>query len=31
MNDHQRRIEERAYAVWERKGRPEGQQDENWY
>jgi hypothetical protein len=31
MDDRDRRIRERAYEIWESKGRPEGRQDEDWY
>jgi hypothetical protein len=27
---HEDQIRERAYLIWERQGRPEGQQDEHW-
>ena len=29
-NDLETRIRERAYALWEEDGRPEGQADEYW-
>lgn len=29
MSDEQR-IRERAYQIWEAKGRPEGQDDQHW-
>jgi hypothetical protein len=28
--ERQRRVRERAYALWEREGRPEGQAERNW-
>ncbi|MFZ0660615.1 MAG: DUF2934 domain-containing protein [Candidatus Binataceae bacterium] len=31
MDNRIRRIRERAYQIWESKGRPEGRQDEDWY
>lgn len=31
MDDRNRRIRERAYEIWESKGRPEGRQDEDWF
>jgi len=31
MDDQNRRIRERAYQIWESKGRLEGRQDEDWY
>ncbi|MGC1676137.1 MAG: DUF2934 domain-containing protein [Candidatus Binataceae bacterium] len=31
MDDRNRHIRERAYEIWESKGRPEGRQDEDWY
>ncbi len=30
-DERKRRIRERAYEIWERKGRPAGQQDQHWY
>ena len=27
---HEHRIRDRAYAIWEQEGRPEGKQDEHW-
>ena len=27
---HEHRIRERAYAIWEREGRPEGREHEHW-
>jgi hypothetical protein len=27
----QRRVRERAYALWEREGRPEGRAEEHWF
>jgi nucleotide-binding universal stress UspA family protein len=27
----QRRVRERAYALWEREGRPEGQAERHWF
>jgi hypothetical protein len=29
-DDRDQRIRERAYAIWERQGRPEGRHDEHW-
>ncbi len=29
-NDRQRQIEERAHAIWEREGRPDGCADAHW-
>jgi hypothetical protein len=30
-SDRQRRIEQRAYEIWEREGRPHGKHDEHWH
>jgi Protein of unknown function (DUF2934) len=27
---HEHRIRDRAYAIWEREGRPEGKDQEHW-
>ena len=29
--DRQRRVEQRAYEIWEREGRPHGKHDEHWH
>ena len=29
-HDKERRIRERAYAIWEREGRPQGRDSEHW-
>lgn len=29
--DHEARIRERAYEIWESAGRPEGREQEHWY
>jgi hypothetical protein len=29
--DRTRRIEQRAYEIWEREGRPHGKHDEHWH
>ena len=29
-NDRDKLIERRAYAIWEREGRPDGKHDEHW-
>ena len=29
--DRERRVRDRAYALWERDGRPSGRQDEHWF
>jgi hypothetical protein len=31
MTDHEQKIRERAYELWERDGRPDGFADEHWY
>jgi Protein of unknown function (DUF2934) len=28
---HEHRIQQRAYEIWEREGRPEGQADQHWH
>ncbi|WP_025291649.1 DUF2934 domain-containing protein [Sphingomonas sanxanigenens] len=30
-DDRERRVRDRAYALWEREGRPAGRQDEHWF
>jgi hypothetical protein len=30
MDDREQRIRDRAYAIWQREGRPEGQEREHW-
>ena len=30
MDDRQRKIRDRAYAIWEREGRPEGREHQHW-
>jgi hypothetical protein len=30
MSDHDQRIRESAYHIWERAGRPEGRHNEHW-
>lgn len=30
MTDTQRRISDRAYAIWEAEGRPEGRHEQHW-
>ncbi|MGF7148080.1 hypothetical protein FHS96_001689 [Sphingomonas zeicaulis] len=30
-NDRERRVRDRAYALWEREGRPSGRHDEHWF
>jgi hypothetical protein len=29
-SDRERRVRERAYAIWEREGRPQGREAEHW-
>jgi hypothetical protein len=30
MHNHEERVRERAYRIWEEQGRPEGRQEEHW-
>jgi hypothetical protein len=30
MSNHETRIREHAYSIWERQGRPDGKHDEHW-
>ena len=30
MDDRERKIRDRAYAIWEREGRPQGRESEHW-
>ncbi|MGZ8321568.1 MAG: DUF2934 domain-containing protein [Rhodoplanes sp.] len=30
MDDHERRVRERAYRIWEEEGRPDGRADTHW-
>ena len=30
MDDHERRVRERAYRIWEEEGRPNGRADTHW-
>ncbi|MBX9457302.1 MAG: DUF2934 domain-containing protein [Rhizobium sp.] len=29
-NDYDQLIQQRAYAIWEREGRPDGRHDQHW-
>ena len=31
MAERERRVRERAYAIWEHEGRPEGQAERHWH
>lgn len=31
MSERDERIRQRAYAIWEREGRPEGLKDRHWH
>lgn len=31
INDRERKVRDRAYALWESEGRPAGRHDEHWY
>jgi hypothetical protein len=31
MDDHEEAVRERAYGIWEREGRPDGQHESHWH